>query len=92
MSDTQTIMIETIIGPRPILAPATWEFDKTATVAWAKLLELTRESRMPHKSLRDRKVLEGQIYILAIVLANALGMAPPYWSGFAFAIIVKEAS
>ena len=75
----QTLILATLSGPKPILAPAGWEFDETAIIVWARLLQLTNESRRPFKRQRDKFVVAGQIEILAIILANALGMATPYW-------------
>jgi len=83
MIDTQTLTIDTIVGPKPIDAPAGWEFDKTATTAWSWLLTYTRRRSEKLKTQRDGYVIDGQIQALAIVLANSLGMAPFYWEKIA---------
>jgi hypothetical protein len=89
--ELQTLTLDTIVGLRAIKAPARWVFDKTATIAWSALLQLQRDHRQPHKTLRDKRVLEGQIYVVANILSNAIGMAPPYWSGAAYDIVTEEA-
>lgn len=76
---TQTLHIDTLSGLRPLKAPSGWKFDKTATTAWCWLVTYTGQLRGNFKRQRDRYVLEGQIHALAIVLANAVGMAPFYW-------------
>jgi hypothetical protein len=40
---------------------------------------LASESAKPQKRQRDKFVLDGQIEILGIVIANSLGMASFYW-------------
>lgn len=89
--DMQTLTLDTIVGPKPVLAPGGWEFDKTATIAWAKLLELVREQRKPQKLKRDEYVLDGQSLVLSVVLANSLGMASFYWREQARGIVRSEA-
>lgn len=81
--NTQTLHIDTIAGPRPLKAPGGWKFDRAGTTAWCWLVTYTGQLRGPFKRQRDRYVLEGQIHALAIVLSNALGMAPPYWESAA---------
>lgn len=86
----QTLMLDTITGPRSILAPTGWEFDKTATIVWARLLTLYRRANKPFKTQRDRLVHDGKIEIIALVLASALGMATPYWQNAARDIVRAE--
>ncbi len=73
----QRIPIDTISGVSLILAPAGWAFDKTATIAWARLLTETRIKDF--KRQRDKFTTEAKISVLALVLANAIGMADTYW-------------
>lgn len=75
----QTLILDTICGPKPILAPDDWKFDKSATIVWSTLLRYTCEQRHTPKSKRDGFVLAGKIDALANVLANSLGMATYYW-------------
>lgn len=82
-AERQLLTIRTITGPKDIPAPAQFEFDKTATMAWARLVRLTQELEKPAKRQRDRHVLEGQIDILALVLSDSLGFAKPYWTRLA---------
>lgn len=79
MSDRQTLMIDTPAGTKPIKAPAGWQFDKTAVIAWAWLLTHTRESHKKQRLRRHEYQLEAQMEALSIVLASALGMAAYYW-------------
>ena len=75
----QILTIRTIVGPKDIPAPANFEFDKTATMAWIRLLDLTRAAGQPMKLKRDLHVIEGQIDVLALVLSNALGYTKFFW-------------
>lgn len=75
---TQLLTLDTLSGTKRIKAPDRWWFDKTATIAWAKLLDLMKEPQA--KTKREEYAKDRQIYILALVLANSLGMAPPYWT------------
>lgn len=85
---TQTIYLDTIIGQSKIKAPVPWEFDKTSTIVWATLLDHTRKRVREHIStVRAEHVLSGQIAVLANVLSNALGKAPPYWIKCAIEIV-----
>lgn len=84
MSDTQTLNISTITGPKKLKAPSGWEFDQTAITVWSWLLNYTyQRTTQKHKRQRDEHDLDAKIHALAIVLANALGMAPPYWENAA---------
>jgi hypothetical protein len=86
MNGTQTLMIDTIAGPKPMKAPGGWEFDDTAKTVWCWLVNYTFDLHDPrHKQRlkRDEFVLKGQVHALAIILANALGMAPFYWENAA---------
>lgn len=88
---TQTLMLDTLAGPKPILAPAGWKFDKTAVIVWSQLLWRTRQARQtPPKLKREQAALAGVICELSNILANALGMALPYWEGQAREIIDLE--
>lgn len=77
----QILMLDTIMGPQPRYAPARWEFDKTAVIAWCALLhqveELARPQRRRTRLMHHR--IDGKIEVLCNVLANALGMASTYW-------------
>lgn len=75
--ERQELTLDTMMGPRPIAAPAGWEFDKTAVIAWSKLIEETRTKDF--KRLRDKFMVEAKIEALANVLACSLGMATHYW-------------
>ena len=87
---TQTITIDTIMGPKEILAPEGWVFDKTATITWWKLLWATREGFTPFKLQRDKQHWSGKIDALSSVLATSLGMAAFYWEQTALEMIVEE--
>lgn len=87
---TQVLRHQTFLGSTPVIAPAAWEFGRGSTKAWAKLIELTRRGFEPFKTKRDRCVWEGQVEILSVVLANIHGMASPYWSNCALAIVIDE--
>lgn len=79
MTKTQTLTIDTIMGKKKVKAPKGWTFDQTAITVWCWLLNYTYERRQPIKRQRDGRELDAKIHALAIVLANAIGMAPPYW-------------
>jgi hypothetical protein len=84
VSDTQTLNITTITGPKKLKAPSGWKFDQTAITVWSWLLNYTYErDHQIQKRRRDEHELDAKIHALAIVLANALGMAPPYWENAA---------
>lgn len=87
MSDklaTQQITMKTIAGPKKFTVPAGWEFDETAKRCWYWLVTRTRERcKTKLKRKRDEYELDAQIRVLAIVLSNALGMAPYYWENAA---------
>ncbi|MEQ6332913.1 hypothetical protein [Sphingobium sp. MK2] len=85
----QTLTLDTISGPKPLPAPGGWQFDETATTVWSWLLTYTDKRSQPLKTQRDGHVLDGQIYALSIILANVLGMAPPYWMGQAKEFVDK---
>lgn len=83
-SETQTLSIDTIVGKKKLKAPKGWKFDQTAISVWSWLLNYTYEKHtQKHKRQRDVHDLDAKIHALAIVLANALGMAPPYWENAA---------
>lgn len=73
----QVLRMDTPGGPKPLKAPAGWKFDRTAKSVWAQMIGLVNQPTP--KTLRDRAIKSGQLYILGNVLANALGMAAPYW-------------
>jgi hypothetical protein len=77
--NAQFITVDTPGGPQPLLAPDGWEFDRTAKKCWSRLLYVAGESLKPQKRVRDKHVLDGQVEVLAIVLANSLGMASFFW-------------
>lgn len=87
----QTLILDTIAGPREITAPAGWNFDRTAISVWAALIRFTRDSMKPQKRARDGYVLAGKIGVLSNILANVLGMAEPYWEQQARDAVRKEA-
>ncbi|QIG66768.1 hypothetical protein EVB27_098 [Rhizobium phage RHph_TM16] len=77
----QVLTVDTIAGPKKIKAPADWVFDTTAVTAWLWICNyqhdlLTKKFR----SIKERTYVEGKIEGLAVVLANAIGMAAAYWS------------
>lgn len=80
----QRLILDTLAGKKEIAAPAGWDFDKTAIITWAKLLELvdlmhTERGRPARRTKAFFHRLDGQIQILSEVLASALGNAAPYW-------------
>lgn len=90
MIDTQVIYHQTYLGKTSSVAPKGWSFDKGSTKAWVWLVNLTRRGFEPFKTKRDKAVWGGQVYILSVVLSNAIGMAPPYWEACAFEIVAEE--
>lgn len=78
-NETQKVTLQTLSGPHKIVAPGGWKFNTTDIIVWARLMTLTRERRNKLKRVRDGYVLDGQIEILSIILANSLGMASYYW-------------
>jgi hypothetical protein len=76
---TQTIILNTVMGPRELPAPEGWEFDKATMIAWSQLLEATRASFTPPKLKSDQAHLNGKIVALARLLAAVLGKATFYW-------------
>lgn len=80
---TQVVMLDTIIGPQPRLAPASFHFDKTARIAWSRLVhycdEHEKKSVDSRTLKRDIVKLEAKIEALADILASSLGMAGFYW-------------
>jgi len=83
----QMLTLDTVMGPREIVAPG-GSFDKTATIAWARLLTETRNKDF--KRQRDKFMCEAKIEVLSIVLANAVGMASFYWVMTAREIVAEE--
>lgn len=78
--ETQELTYGSPGGPRKIPAPANWKFDRSATIAWVWLVSTTRKLDSGEiKTIRERRYHEGQIRAFALVLANSLGMALPYW-------------
>lgn len=75
----QVILVDSPMGPRPLHAPAGWTFDKTAKHLWSRFHFVVSERAKPQKRKRDEFVLDGQIEVMAIVLANSLGMTSWYW-------------
>lgn len=80
MTDTQIIYVGSPGGPVEVVAPAGWEYDKTGALVWSRLLNLASERMLPQKRKRDEYVIDGQIEILSIILANSIGMAAFYWT------------
>ena len=82
MADYVVVSIDTITGKKEIPAP-TGGLDKTAISVWLWLLNHTEDHLIlledPIAKKRDIAVAEGKINALAIVLANAVGMASSYW-------------
>lgn len=72
----QIVLIDTIMGPKPLRAPDGWEFDKTGVIVWAALLSAVRLKPTLGK---DKHAREQLIFSLANILSSALGMASPYW-------------
>lgn len=72
----QIIILDTVVGPKELRAPAGWEFDKTSTHVWSALLSETR--RAP-KLGKDKHARQHTIDVLSNILANVLGMAGFYW-------------
>lgn len=82
MTGVKMLDLETIGGPKEVPAPDGYDYDKTATIAWARLLDLTREmhgQRMHRQSQKYFHRVDAKMEILAVVLASSLGMAAPYW-------------
>lgn len=75
----QVVLVDSPMGPRPLHAPSGWTFDKTAKHLWSRFHFVVSERAKPQKRRRDEFVLDGQIEVMAIVLANSLGMAWWYW-------------
>lgn len=80
--ETQYLMLDTLSGPQPRIAPAGWTFDKTATIAWCKMVTIQRDmnNAPPQTTKRDLAVMQGKIETLGSVLALSLGMAEFYWT------------
>jgi hypothetical protein len=72
--------MDTIAGPKKFACPEGWTWDDTAKRCWYWLVTKTRERwKSKLKRKRDEYELDASIRTLAVVLANALGMAPGYW-------------
>lgn len=82
---TQILTLPPLAADRQLPAPGGWKFDATAVLVWSALLQHVRESRdlRTMRLKRDLFVCESRIYLLANLLSNALGMAPPYWTSAA---------
>ncbi len=82
MADYVMFSIDTIAGKKQIPAP-TGAMDKTAISVWVWLLNHTGDlialRENPKAKKVDIAVTEGKINALAVVLANAVGMAATYW-------------
>jgi len=80
----QVLMLDTVMGPQPRFAPDGWTFDKTAVIAWARILFYAKSIKdidlKPKMTQKDIARLEAKLDVLADVLATSLGMAPFYWS------------
>lgn len=74
------VHVDSPMGRRPLLAPMGSVFDKTSEHLWSRLLFVAGESLKPQKRVRDKAVLDGQVEVLAIVIANANGMSAFFWS------------
>lgn len=88
--ETQTLMRATPFGVKPILAPAGRQFDATAVIAWAKLVDLSRSKKEDFSTVREKQIWSSRVHTLAGVLSNALGMPPTYWTRFAAEIAGQE--
>lgn len=88
MKKFQIIMLDTLVGPKPLRTPAGWKFDKTATHVWAALLREQRRSKF--KLARDRHARDIAVGMLANILANAIGMASVYWTQAAKEIVDEK--
>lgn len=76
-----TITVDTIMGPRLYPAPGMALPDATARTAWVRLLGVHRNLCADRYRLkRDRAADEAVAACLAVLLANAAGMASPYWT------------
>jgi hypothetical protein len=76
----QWVTLDTIVGPKQLPAPDGWQFGKTDVIVWARLMDCVEiRQQGVLKRRRDEHVFDGKIDELANVLANAHGMASPYW-------------
>lgn len=81
--ETQNLILQTINGNKVIKVPTGFQYDKTAIVAWNKLLNVTEQLIHAQQSkrslLRDQAAMAAQRRALANVLADSLGMADFFW-------------
>lgn len=77
--EQQTLILETIMGPKDIPAPAGWEFDKTGIRVWVALVNAVKDRRKKQKTKRDEHMIDGKIVTLSNILANSLGMSNFFW-------------
>jgi hypothetical protein len=75
----QVILVDSPMGLRPLYAPAGWTYDKTARHLWSRLHHVADLRREKQKTKRAEAVLDGQIEILSIVIANSIGVASWHW-------------
>lgn len=83
--ETQTITIETVVGPKDHPAPDGWDFSPTMRRrVWIELLRLSGvELTHPQRDQpRANATVErrAKIGMLSILLANDLGMSSYYWA------------
>lgn len=81
---TQIVMLPTIMGDQPRFAPSGWEFDKTAIIAWCKLMHEAKEINLMKRGAKrhlmrdlDRAMVKAKC--LSQVLASSIGMSDFYW-------------
>ena len=80
MSTPAFVEIDSIMGPRRLPAPQMTLPDKTSIHCWSRLLAASRRlGAGGYKTKRAEADDRVQVGILALVLANAVGMAPPFW-------------
>jgi hypothetical protein len=75
----EVILVDSPMGLRPLYAPAGWTYDKTARHLWSRLHHVADLRSEPQKTKRAEAVLDGQIEVLSIVIANSIGMAAWHW-------------
>lgn len=94
MTDTQTITIETVVGPKTYLAPAGWDFSNTLRRrVWRDLLKVTAEDLKDTRgpNAHGKIAARATIGTLATLLSQDMGKARFYWEEEACRIAGLEA-
>lgn len=76
-----TVPVPGPFGISEIIAPHGPQYDRTAAVAWSRLLTLSRQRKRTAYLLntREKAELDAKIEVLCLLLGDTTGNPPDFW-------------